>query len=405
MKKNINQLTSFILSCFRFSLKGSLTYHIWMCTLTIFIVIGLFLYIIQLKEGLGATGMNDYISWGLYISNFTFLVGMAAAAVMLVLPAYVFSDYDFYNAILIGEGVAVGSLIMCLAFVTADMGGAHRLWHLIPIIGVFNWPQSMLAWDVVVLNGYLALNTFIPFYIIFKKYKREIPNKNLYMPFVFLSIFWAFCIHLVTAFLYVGLTARPFWNNSLLGPRFLASAFAAGPSFILILLGIVDRKSPFIVGQNIIKKLSILVTVAAQINLIMLFSEIFKEFYNTTEHSISAVYLFFGIGKYNALVPWIWTSIILNLVCTIILTFHKFRNNDKILYPTCAFLFIAIWIEKGMGLIIPGFIPSPLGEIVEYVPTMLEIGITVGIWALGLFIITVLVRTGYAIEQGFITKE
>ncbi len=399
------QFTNFFFDCLRYSLTGERIYHLWMGFLTFLMLMGAGLYLIQLDQGLIVTGMNDYVSWGLYISNFTFLVGLAAAAVMLVLPAYIFSDVDFHKVVLIGEGVAVGALFMCLAFVTVDMGGPHRLWHLIPKIGYFNWPESMLAWDVIVLNGYLLLNMFIPMYILFQRYHGRVPNKKFYLPFVFLSIFWALGIHLVTAFLYAGLPARPFWNNSLLGPRFLASAFAGGPAFILVLLGAVKKFSQFKVDTEVINKLAIIITAAAQINLIMLGSELFKEFYNPTEHSASAMYLFFGIGKLNALVPWIWTSIILNILVTVTLTFHRFRKNPYILYPACALLFIAIWIDKGMGLIIPGFIPSPLHEYVEYHPTLIEIGISIGIWGMGLFILSILVRLGFAIDQGFLRKS
>jgi molybdopterin-containing oxidoreductase family membrane subunit len=401
----LNNFYEFCTDIFRYSLTGKKRYHAWMGTLTFFMIVGAILYTKQLSEGLIVTGMNDYVSWGLYISNFTFLVGLAAAAVMLVLPAYIFADEHFHKIVLIGEGVAVGALLMCLAFVTADMGGPHRAWHLLPGIGYFNWPESMLAWDVLVLNGYLALNLFIPMYILFQRWQGKEPNKKVYLPFVFLSIFWAFGIHLVTAFLYAGLPARPFWNNALLGPRFLASAFAGGPAFILILLGIVKKFSEFEVNDEIKNKLALIITVAAQVNLIMLGSEIFKEFYSPTEHSISAFYLFFGVGEHNGLVPWIWTSIVLNVIATVTLTIHKFRTNPKFLYPSCAILFVAIWIDKGMGLVIPGFIPSPLGEFVEYQPTFVEIGVSIGIWAFGLFVLSILVRLGFAIEQGFLRKK
>ncbi|MCY4523606.1 MAG: polysulfide reductase NrfD, partial [Halobacteriovoraceae bacterium] len=221
-------------------------------------------------------------------------------------------------------------------------------------------------------------------------------------PFVFISIFWAVALHMVTAFLYEGLSARPFWNNALLGPRFLASAFAGGPAFILAMLGITKQFSDFKVDEVILKKIAIIVTIAAQINLMMLGSEIFKEFYNETHHSISAVYLFFGLGDKNALVPWIWSAIALNILATSVLTIHKLRNRGIYRYSACILLFVAIWIEKGMGLVVPGFIPSPLGIVAEYHPTYVEIAITLGIWAFGLFVISLLVRLGFAIEQDII---
>ena len=379
---------------------GNKAYHIWMAVLTFIMLFGMYNYSIQLDEGLSATGMTDRVSWGLYISNFTFLVGVAAAAVMLVLPTYVLKSVDFKQAVLIGEGLAVAALLMCLAFVVADMGGPARLWHMIPGIGVFNFPNSMLAWDVIVLNGYLFINITIPLYILIMRYQGKTPNPKVYIPGVFISVFWAVGIHMVTAFLYQGLQARPFWNNALLGPRFLASAFAAGPALIIIVLAIIRKFTSFKIPDTTIKKISMIVTVAAQINLIMLISELFKEFYAPTHHSISAVYLFFGLDGKTALLPWIWTSISLNVVATIALTFHKIRNNLKILYVLCGMLFVAIWIEKGFGLIVPGFIPGPWGKIAEYTPTFVEISVTLGIWAMGAFIFTILAKTGIAVELG-----
>ncbi|MFK7822629.1 MAG: sulfate reduction electron transfer complex DsrMKJOP subunit DsrP [Oligoflexales bacterium] len=360
---------------------------------------------VNAHNGLAVTGMNDHVSWGLYISNFTFLVGIAAAAVMLVVPAYVFSDVDLYKVVLIGEGVAVGALVMCMAFVSVDLGGPHRFWHLIPGIGRLNFPQSLLSWDILVLNGYLALNLLIPLYILFCKYRGLVPNKKIYVPLVFVSIFWAVALHMVTAFLYAGLSARPFWNNALLGPRFLASAFAGGPAFILVMLGFIKKFSSYKVDESALKKIAIIVTIAAQVNLLMLASEIFKEFYSETHHSISAVYLFFGLQGKNALVPWIWTAIGMNVVATLALMIHQLRDSQFFRYFACLLLFVAIWIEKGMGLVIPGFIPSPLGAVVEYTPTLVEIGITIGVWAFGLFVITLLVRLGFAVEQDYIRYE
>lgn len=380
--------------------RGSWRYHLWMASLTALMLFAAYAYSIQLEKGLIVTGMNDYVSWGLYISNFTFLVGVAAAAVMIVLPAYVFGDMDFSRAVLIGEGMAVAALVMCLAFVTVDMGGPARLWHLIPGIGLFNWPHSMLTWDVIVLNGYLALNVLIPFYILYCRYRGRHPNRTLYVPAVFLSVFWAFGIHLVTAFLYAGLVSRPFWNSSLLGPRFLASAFAGGPALMIIVLGAIRRWAEYPIEDRTLDKLALITTVAAQVNLVMLGSELFKEFYAPTEHSASATYLFFGLHGHSALVPWVWSAIALNVAATLALTVHPVRRNLTLLYPSCAVLFVAIWIEKGMGLIVPGFVPSPLGEVVDYSPTWVEIAVTIGVWAMGAFIFTALARVAIGIELG-----
>ncbi len=380
--------------------SGGWRYHAWMSVLTLVMVIGGYAYWVQLQEGLAVTGMNDHVSWGLYISNFTFLVGLAAAAVMLVMPAYVLHDVEFTKAVLIGEGVAVAALCMCLGFVVVDLGNPLASWHLVPGIGHLNFPASLLTWDIIVLNGYLALNLLIPFYLLYTRYCGKTPKKGLYMPLMYVSVGWAVAIHMVTAFLLAGLPARPFWNSSLMGPRFLASAFAGGPAFMILALGLVDALTSYSISKNAFRKLAMIVTVAAQVNLIMLASEIFKEFYWPTHHSQSARYLFFGLHGHDALVPWIWTAITMNVVATLVLTIHPLRRRRTMLYPACFVLFVAIWIEKGMGLIIPGFIPSPLGEIVDYAPTWVEIAVTMGIWAAGLAIFTALVRVAIPIELG-----
>jgi molybdopterin-containing oxidoreductase family membrane subunit len=345
--------------------------------------------------------MSNIVSWGFYIANFTFLVGVAAAAVMLILPAYIFKDKDLDKVVIIGEGVANGALVMCLLFITADLGGPLRVWHLIPGIGVLNWPSSLLAWDIIVINGYLALNLLVPAYILYCHYHNRKPDEKKYRPFVFLSIFWAFSIHLVTAFLFEGLPARAFWNNPLMGPRFLASAFAAGPALISVVLIIIHTATTFKIESKIFNKLRIIIVVAAIINLIMLFSEVFKEFYFPTHHSLSAVYLYFGLEGHNALVHWIWTAIGMNILATLTLAFNPGRNNPKVLLPAYIMLFTGIWMEKGIGLIVPGLVPSPMGEVVNYAPNWVEISVTLGILAVGMFVVTVLIRPALIIEQRF----
>jgi Ni/Fe-hydrogenase subunit HybB-like protein len=395
-------LKAFLLTALDSATRGGRRYHLWMAALTAIIMLGAFAYSIQLREGLGVTGMNDHVSWGLYISNFTFLVGLAAAAMMLVLPAYVLRDVDFSRAVLLAEAVAVAALVMCLLFVVVDVGRPGAAWHLLPVIGTLNFPSSLLAWDVIVLHGYLALNLAIPFYILYSRFTGRSPDKRKYLPWMYIAVMWAVSIHMVTAFLLAGLPARPFWNTALLGPRFLASAFTAGPAFMILMLGFVRRATDYEISDGAFAKLALITTVAAQINLVMLISEIFYKFYWPTHHGINAHYLFFGLDGHNALVPWIWTAVVLNVLATIALTVHPLRRNARWLMPACAVLFVSIWIEKGLGLVIPGFIPSPLGEIVEYTPTWVELSVTAGIWALGLFVVTVLVRIALPIEMGLV---
>lgn len=398
---SIRGLTGFVKDTIVWNLTGGVGFQLYLCFLLAVMLLGVYAYLVQFNIGLSATNMSDIVSWGFYIANFTFLVGVAAAAVMIILPSYIFKDEDLHKVVIIGEVVAIGALVMCLMFVFVDLGGPLKAWHLIPGIGLFNWPSSLLTWDIIVLNGYLALNLIVPAYILYCHYHDEKPVEKWYRPFVFISIFWAFGIHLVTAFLFQGLPARPFWNNPLMGPRFLASAFAAGPALITVVLVIIHATTGFKIDTRIFNKLRRIIVVSAIINLIMLFSEIFKEFYLPTHHSLPAIYLYFGLDGHHALVPWIWSAISLNLLGTVVLAFNPGNNNPKVLLPACVILFIGIWIEKGIGLIVPGLVPSPLGEVVDYAPSWVEVSVTLGILALGIFVVSVLIRPALIIEMRY----
>src|ERR1043165_4685781 len=241
MKTAVRNYFVFLWRCGRIAFVGDWRYYTWMGLLTVICLLGLNAYAKQLVHGLVVTGMSDEVSWGVYIANFTFLVGVAAAAVMMVIPVYIYKNEELHDLVIFGKLLAVAAIIMCLLFVTVDLGRPDRFWHLIPGIGQFNFPASMLSWDVIVLNGYLVLNVYICGYLLYCRYQKKMPAKWFYIPFVFLAIVWAISIHTVTAFLYVGLGGRPFWNSSIVGPRFIASAFTAGPALLILALQVVRR--------------------------------------------------------------------------------------------------------------------------------------------------------------------
>jgi len=394
----------FFLDAVGATLTGARNYWLWLLFLLAIFAYGCINYLHQLQTGLVVTGMSDQVSWGFYISNFAFLVGIAAAAVLLVIPAYIFERRDVKGVVLMGEGIAVAAVIMAMLFVIVDLGRPERLWHMIPVLGRFNFPLSLLAWDVVVLSGYLVLNLAIPFYILYSKYRGVEPQLKLYFPFVVVAIFWAISIHTVTAFLFSANPARPYWHTALLGPRFIASAFVSGPALIILTFQVVRRVSSYPVSQSVINLLALIMTFALQINLFFVIAELFTDFYNEGQHSASIRYLFLGLQGFASLQPWIWTALFLNLVAVIILTIHPLRRKTLTLNIACVFTFVGIWIEKGMGLVVPGFIPTPLGEVFEYSPTRVEFAVSAGIWALGLLIFTLLAKFVIAVEQGQIHR-
>ncbi len=380
--------------------RGGRAYWLWLGFLATLVAIGVLAYARQMQTGLIVTGMSDQVSWGFYISNFTFLVGIAAAAVLLVIPAYIFNRKDVKSVVLIGEGLAVAAVVAAMLFVIVDLGRPDRILHLMPGIGRFNFPQSMLAWDILVLTGYLALNLLIPMYVHYCHYRNREPVLKAYFPFVVLAMFWAISIHTVTAFLFAANTARPFWNLALLAPRFIATAFVSGPALIILVLLVLRRVTRYPIEQSVINTLALIMAFALQISLFFVGAELFTDFYNETAHAASVRYLYFGLEGMNALQPFIWAALAMNVVAVVILSIHSLRRQNRLLVAACVLAFIGIWLEKGIGFVIPGFIPTPLGEVFEYTPTWTEFTVAVGIWALAILIFTLLAKASIAISTG-----
>ncbi len=380
--------------------RGSRTYHAWLALLALVCTAGALAYAGQWRQGLVVTGRSDQVSWGFYISNFAFLVGIAAAAVLLVIPAYLFHRADLKAVVLLGEGLAVAAVLCAMLFVTVDLGRPERVWHMFPLLGRFNWPTSLLAWDVVVLSGYLALNLALPLVVLYRHWQGREPELKAYFPFVVLAMFWAVSIHTVTAFLFSANAGRPFWHTALLGPRFIASAFVSGPALIIVVLQLVRRFTAYPVRQSVVDTLALIMAVSLQISLFFVAAELFTDFYNETSHAGSMRYLFFGLGGLGGLRGWIWTALVLNGVAVVILSVHPLRRSPKWLNLACGLAFVGIWIEKGMGLVVPGFIPTPLGEVFEYTPTARELVVAAGIWAFGALVFTLLAKASIGIETG-----
>jgi Ni/Fe-hydrogenase subunit HybB-like protein len=312
--RTLRNFIGFSLGSLRVITRGNALYWSWVTLLIIAIAVGFVSYLAQLQGGLITTSMRDQVSWAFYIGNFTFLVGVAAAGVLLVIPAYIYHWKPIKEVVILGELLAIAAITMCGLFVLVDVGRPDRLWHLIPGLGHLNLPSSLLAWDVIVLNGYLVLNVVIVTYLLFTLYQGRQPNQDIFLPLVFLSIPCAIGIHTVTAFLYNGFPARPFWNSAILAPRFLASAFCSGPAVLLILMQLLRRFTRFEIQDAAIWKIAELMAYAMGINLFLLGAEVFKEYYSNTEHLIHMRYMFTGIEGHTSIVPYIWLSVIASVV-------------------------------------------------------------------------------------------
>lgn len=377
------------------ALSGSKRYWAWIFFLLAVAGVGFLAYMQQFQYGLGITGLSRDVSWGLYIGQFTFLVGVAASAVMLVIPYYLHDFKTFSKIVILGEFLAVSAVIMCVLFIMADMGQPMRVANIL----LHPTPGSIVFWDVVVLNGYLLLNLVIGWTTLAAD-KKGVRPPDWVKPLIYLSVPWAVSIHTVTAFLYAGIPGRHFWLTAVMAARFLASAFAGGPALLIILALLVRKFSKFDPGTAAIQAIGKIVTYAMFANVFLLGLEFFTAFYsNIPGHMHAFQYLYAGIDGHNKLVPLMWLSSILAVVSLSILVFPTLRKNENILAFACIALFGSLWIDKGFGLIIGGFVPNMFEGITEYWPTMLETVITLGVWAIGFLILTVLYKVAIAVRE------
>ncbi len=387
----------FITGSIKIIFRGSRAYYTWLIFLLILIIWGGIGYAGQLRNGLIETHMRDSVSWGFYIGNFTFLVGVAAAAVMLVIPAYIYNWKPIKEIVIFGELLAVCAVIMCISFIVVDIGNPLRFWHMLPLLGTMNFPSSMLSWDFFVLNIYLLLNLFVVTYLLYCVFYKKEYNKSIVLPLVLISIPMAVAIHTTTAFLYNALPGRVFWNSALLAPRFLASAFCSGPAILLILFQLLRRTSRFEIKDEAIWKIAELMVYAMFIYLFFTIAELFKEFYSGTENILYWKYLLFGIGDHKEIVPYSWSSIIMGCTAFILFLIPKTRKNFLTLNIGAILIYGSVYVEKGIALIIPAFTPDVLGQIYVYTPSMTEIRTAVMIFSIGFLLFTFLSKIAIAI--------
>ena len=377
------------------ALKGSPAYWKLLISLLVVMGAGFICYLLQFTEGLKVTGMSRDISWGLYIAQFTYLVGIAAGGVMVVLPYYLHDYKAFGKITILGEFLAIGAVVMCLLFIFVDIGNPVRMLNVI----MYPSPKSILFWDMIVLNVYLFLNIFVGWNVLAAE-RKGVPYQKWVKFLAIVSIPWAFSIHTVTAFLYAGIPGRHLWMTAIMAARFLASAFAAGPSLLLLLCLLVRKNTNFDPGKEQMRTLSGIIAYAMTLNVFFLLLEFFTAYYSgIPEHHASLDYLFFGLQGKSSLVPWMWTSAFFCVTALILLIVPSLRRNETTMALGCAAVIIGTWIDKGVGLVIGGFIPNPFHKVIEYSPTFPEIVICAAIWATGFFVITILFKIAISIKE------
>jgi len=377
------------------AIKGTQGYWGWLVFLLALMGIGLGCYLYQFSEGLRVTGMSRDVSWGLYIGQLTYFVGVAASGVMVVLPCYLHDYKAFGRITILGEFLAVASIIMCLLFVFVDLGNPVRIMNVI----LYPTPNSILFWDMIVLNVYMLLNIIIGWNVLAAE-RKGVHYKQWIKVLIYISIPWAFSIHTVTAFLYAGIPGRHYWLTAIMAARFLSSAFCAGPALLILLCLIVRRVTNFDPGKEQIRTLAGIVTYAMIFNVFFFLLELFTAFYsNIPGHMHPIEFLFKGLHGHGNLVPWMWVATVFAILSLVLLIVPSTRRNEGTLTVACIILIIATWIDKGLGLIVGGFTPNPFETVTDYWPTTPEMLITIGVWATGFFVLTILYKIAVSVKE------
>ncbi len=398
---SVVQFWRFVDGSARVVARGSRGYYAWVGLLAAMIAVGGLAYANQLHNGLITSNMRDQVSWGFYIGNFAFLVGVAAAAVILVVPAYVYEWGPIKEVVLLGEIMAVSAIVMCMLFVSVDLGRPDRLWHLFPVVGNPHFPHSLLIWDILVLNAYFVINYFVVTYLVFTSYRGRHYNAAFILPVIFLSIPVAVGIHTVTAFLFMGLKSRPFWNTAILAPRFLASAFCSGPALLVLIFQILRRVRPIPISDAALRKIGELLAYAMAANLFFLGCEVFRDFYSASAsaHTIHAEFQWFGLEEHG-IAGYTWFALVCNSIAFAIFLAPALRNRMGVLSAGCVLAAAGVFVEKGLGLILPGLTPDALGEVYRYAPSANEILVGVGVWGIGALCFTLMTKVAIAITLG-----
>jgi len=233
------------------------SFLVWMAFLSGGLLVTMYAYYLQLRDGLGVAGIRDYVSWGMYLANFVFFVASSLIG-MLISAVIGLMGMKWINPITrIAEIIAIGFSAVAGLVIVMDMGRPERLAYVF-MYGRF---QSPILWDVTVITTYFVLSFLLYFLpmipdLAIGKRLENIPAwlRKIYK---FASLNWsnkpeqneiihrsvrillillipaALSIHTVTSWLFA-VTSRAGWDSTIFGPYFVTGAFVAGCAAVII---------------------------------------------------------------------------------------------------------------------------------------------------------------------------
>ncbi len=400
---------SFAMDFGSYAIKGGTKYYAWLLFLGFFILVGSYTAYLQFTQGLIVTGATDQITLESFFASFVFTAHVAAAAVLVVAPGYLYHRKDMKELAVIGEIVAMVFVATGITFVLFHMGRPDRTWHIMPGIGYMNFPNSMLAYDTIVLNVYLILNMIGVVYMLYKKYVGKFEAKQLaiwFKPIVFLAIAWGPLIHIVTAFVLASNARIGSWHTAVLPFAFLSMAGASGPALIILLFLLIRKNTKLVINDSVIDLMTTIIAWSLGIIILVFAAETFTLLYPGTEHASSLRYTMFGHNGLNMYVVWFWGVMVAIVGSFVALLFSKVRRSyDRLLPLVCFVVFVAILTEKPMVLVFPAFSPTPLGEYAEYHVTLIEFFNVLFVWAIGFLSLTLILKGAIGILTGEVRHD
>jgi molybdopterin-containing oxidoreductase family membrane subunit len=368
-------------------LKSSSAFKAWIAGLFLLVLAGTAAYVCQLVYGLSVTNLSRDVSWGFYIAQFSFLGGVAASTLILLIPVYFHGFAPFRKILVCGMFMAAAATIMALLFIIADLGQPRRALNVI----LHPSPSSLMFWDMVTLKAYLVLSIVIG-WVSLECEKNGLEPPGWIAALIYALAAVALSTRIVGAFLFSGLPGRHYWLTAILAPRFLASAFSAGPALLLLMVFILRRLTGFDPGRQAVRSLAMITAYAMAANVLFFLLEVFTAFYSQVpDHMHAFTYLFSGHdGRGVWINGWMWSASFAALFSLALLIPPGFRNNEKILPFALVLVVIANWIDKGLSFMIGGFTPTPFGTVTGYHPSLAEAAVGLGIFALGLLILSCL---------------
>jgi molybdopterin-containing oxidoreductase family membrane subunit len=415
--------------------KFPLGYKIWIGSLLTIIAMAVWGYIIQLENGLGVTGMRDYVSWGLYIASFVFFVATALVGMLISAVVGLLGQKWIIPISRIAEMIALAFVMMAGIVIVVDMGRPDRLLNVF-IYGRF---QSPIFWDITVVNIYLIISfllLFLPLLpdlgIIRNHMKKDLPKWqwNLYNV---LSLGWvgtpgqykilhrtirvllilivpvAMALHTVTSWL-SALTLRAGWDSTIFGPYYVSGAFVAGSGAVLIAMYFLRKyyKLEDYITDFHFDKMGKLMVLVALVYLYFNINEFLVPGFKMKEADAHHIHTLFSLhGEYGVM---FWMTQIFGLILPIFLGFFKrFRKPFPMMLIGTAVL-IGAWYKRVI-IVVPTLIHAflPIQNVPEefhhYNPTGTEIIITMGTIAAAVLIFSILVKLFPVIAMWELAEE